>query len=275
MKFNESKCSVLHIGKNNPKNNYMMGHTPLKVVEKERDLGVVVSAGDTLCWEEQIRGMIGKAKQMTSWIIRNVVSRKPELLIQFYKAFVRPHLEYAVQVWAPTARHGNWGIIMEIEDCQRQFTMITEDMGLLSYRQKLQRLRLTTLLERRMRGDLIETFKIINGFVNYGHNMFGTNTAYRTRNFNVTSHHLLRSAHDFFNSRVIKYWNQLPLRVRNSTSINTFKASLDLFRLSKPDSPNGFWKLLEEISNRISDKSEHVEYLLANCNVAMRQNILF
>ena len=50
MKFNESKCSVLHIGKVKPKNNYMMGHTPLQVVEKERDLGVVISAGDTLCW---------------------------------------------------------------------------------------------------------------------------------------------------------------------------------------------------------------------------------
>ena len=275
MKFNESKSSVLHIGKNNPKNNHMMGHTPLKVVEKERDLGVVVSAGDTLCWEEQIRGMIGKAKQMTSWIIRIVVSRKPELLIQFYEAFVRPHLEYAVQVWAPTARHGNWGIIMEIEDCQRQFTMITEGMGLLSYRQKLQRLRLTTLLERRMRGDLIETFKIINGFVNYGHNMFGTTTTYQTRNVNVTSHHPLRSAHDVLNNRVIKYWNQLPLRVRNSTSINDFKAGRDLFKLSKPDSPNGFWKLSEEIFNRISDKSEHVNYLLASRDVAMRQNILF
>ena len=85
---------------------------------------------------------------MTSWIIGNVVSRKPELLIPFYKALVRLHFEYTMQVWAPTARHGNWGIIMEIEDCQRQFTMITEGMGLLSYRQKLQRLRLTTLLER-------------------------------------------------------------------------------------------------------------------------------
>ena len=60
MKFNESKCSVSHIGKDNPKNSYMMGHTPLQVVEKEGDLGVVVSAGDTLCWEEQIREMIGK-----------------------------------------------------------------------------------------------------------------------------------------------------------------------------------------------------------------------
>ena len=111
MKFNESNCRVLHIGKDNPKNKYMMGHTPLQVVEKERDLGVVVSAGDTLCWEEQTRGMIGKAKQMTSRIIRNVVSRKPEVLISFNKAFVRPHLEYVVQVWAPTARHGNWGNI--------------------------------------------------------------------------------------------------------------------------------------------------------------------
>ena len=113
-----------------------------------------------------------------------------------------------------------------------------------------------------MRGDVIETFKIINGFVNYGHNIFGTTTTYRTRNLNVTSHHPLRSAHDVLNNRVIKYWNQLPLRVRNSTSINAFKAGLDLFKLSKPDSPNGFWKLSEEIFNRISDKSEHLNYLL-------------
>ena len=108
-----------------------------------------------------------------------------------------------------------------------------------------------------------------NGFVNYGHNMFCS------RNLNVTSHHLLRSAHDFFNNRVIEYWNQLPLHVQNSTSINAFKAGLDLFKLSKPDSPHGFCKLSEEIFNRISDKSEHVNYLLANRDVAMRQNIFF
>ena len=64
-----------------------------------------------------------------------------EVLIPFHKAFVRPHLEYAVQVWAPTIRHGNWGIILEIEDCQRQFTRIIEGMGLLPYPQRLQSLR--------------------------------------------------------------------------------------------------------------------------------------
>ena len=45
--------------------------------------------------------------------------------------------------------------------------------------------------------------------------------------------------------------------------------------LLTPDSPNGFWKLSEEISNRISGDSEHVSYLLANRDVAMRQNIMF
>ena len=54
MKFIESKCSILHIGKDNPKSNYTMGSSPLQVVERERDLGVVVSAGDTLCCEEHI-----------------------------------------------------------------------------------------------------------------------------------------------------------------------------------------------------------------------------
>ena len=42
--------------------------------------------------------MIGKGKQMTSWIIGNVASRKPEVLIPFYKVFVRALLEYALQV---------------------------------------------------------------------------------------------------------------------------------------------------------------------------------
>ena len=150
-----------------------------------------------------------------------------------------------------------------------------EGMDLLPYRQRLQCLRLTTLLERRMRGDLIETFKIINGFVNYGHSMFRKNTAYQTRNLKVTSHHSLTSARDFFNNKVIKYWNQLLLRVRYSASINAFKAGLDHFKLSKPDSPNGFWELSEQVFNRISDESEHVNYLLANRDVPMRQNILF
>ena len=128
-------------------------------------------------------------------------------------------------------------------------------MSLLSYHRRLQRFRLTTFLELRMRGDLIEDFKIINCFVNYGHNMYGTNTAYRTRNLDVTSHHPLRSEHDFFNKEL----SNIGTSCHYACEIPQVS---DLFNLSKPDSLNGFWKLSEEIFNGISNKSEHVNSLL-------------
>ena len=58
---------------------------------------------------------------------------------------------------------------MELEGIQRTFTRMIDGMDDLSYKERLNKLGLTTLLERRMRGDLIETYKILNG-----HNKYGT-----------------------------------------------------------------------------------------------------
>ena len=72
------------------------------------------------------------------------------------------------QAWAPMARHGNWSLILELEGVQRSFTRMIDGVGLLTYRDRLDKLKLTTLLERRVCGDLIEMFKIQEGFVSYG-----------------------------------------------------------------------------------------------------------
>ena len=113
---------------------------------------------------------------------------------------------------------------------------MVDGMGYLSYRERLQKLGLTTLIERRMRGDLIETFKIMNGAVNYGQYMFHRNSAYNTRNINVASHHPTTASRDFFSNRVIEYWNQLPPPVKHASSVNAFKAGLDYFKFRKPNS---------------------------------------
>ena len=55
---------------------------------------------------------------------------------------------------------------------QRSFTRLVEGIGLLPYKDRLKELQLTTLLERHMRGDIIETFKIISGKVDYGKEIF-------------------------------------------------------------------------------------------------------
>ena len=71
----------------------------------------------------------------------NVASRKQEVFIPFTKHILDPIWNMQCRC-DTTARHGNWGIIMEIEDCQRQFTKIIEGMSLLPYRQRLQLQRL-------------------------------------------------------------------------------------------------------------------------------------
>ena len=42
MEFNESKCKVLHIGKNNPRYGYQMNGVNLEVSDKEKDVGVMI-----------------------------------------------------------------------------------------------------------------------------------------------------------------------------------------------------------------------------------------
>ena len=72
---------------------------------------------------------------------------------------MRPHLEYCVQFWSPNLRKD----IIAIEGVQRRFTRLIPGMSGLSYDQRLHRLGLYSLEFRRLRGDLIETYKILKG----------------------------------------------------------------------------------------------------------------
>ena len=125
-------------------------------------MGVLTSG--TLLWNDQIESCISKANQMLCWISRNLISREKSLMLRVYKTLIRPHLEYCVQLWNPAAEHGNWSLILRIESVQRRFTRMIEEVGLLPYSERLRILQLTTLAERRSRGDLIEVYKSNKGF---------------------------------------------------------------------------------------------------------------
>ena len=80
------------------------------------------------------------------------------MFLPLYKAIVRSHLDSCISVWAPYKIEQ----IKQVERVQRLATKMIPGLKGLSYAQRLTKLKLPTLLYRRIRGDLIETFKILS-----------------------------------------------------------------------------------------------------------------
>ena len=86
--------------------------------------------------------------------------KSKDTVLQLYKSLVRPHLEYCIQCWNPYYRKDSE--LMEKD--QRRATRMIDSLKKYCYHERLHRLQLTTLENRKVRGDLIEVYKIVNGF---------------------------------------------------------------------------------------------------------------
>ena len=154
---------------------------------------------------------------------------------------------------------------------------------MLPYSQRLDILKLTTLTERRLSGDLIETFKMINGLVAYGKDIFclrrsGLNILNRGSRSKDKSIRNLKSS--FLPERVVNYWNRLPTKVKTSGSVHEFKIKLEYFKTCcLVENSGNYWEvssaILDKIEglNYLDNKAKHNAYLLENPYVAKRKGI--
>ncbi|GAB0187291.1 mitochondrial enolase superfamily member 1 [Grus japonensis] len=99
IKFNKGKCKVLHLGRNNPKHNYMLGATQLESSFAEKDLEVLMDTRMNISKQHALAAK--KVNGILGCIRRSVASWFREVILPLSFALVRPHLEYYVQLWAP------------------------------------------------------------------------------------------------------------------------------------------------------------------------------
>ena len=224
MPFNVDKCKVMHIGHRNPQTEYSLQGRLLESTVTEKDLGVVISSD--LKFSKQCIEAEKKAQRMLGYIKRQFGYRNREIVLTLYNSLVRPHLEYAVQFWSPTLRKD----IARLERVQARATKLIPSLRHKRYEDRLKELDLFSLETRRLRGQLIELFKILKGFdnVDYG-NMFCLKEGI-TRNNGLKLE--LRRFHrdlcgNFFTYSICDKWNSLPMEVVNSESVESFKTRLD------------------------------------------------
>ena len=78
---------------------------------------------------------------------------------RLYNYYITPHIEYSVRAWSPYLRKD----IECLEQVRRRATKLVRGSNKKTYDEWLQLLGLTTLETKRLREDLIETYKLLTG----------------------------------------------------------------------------------------------------------------
>ena len=224
MLFNLDKCKVMHFGKHNDKELYFMGNTCLSPVVEEKDLGVIIQ--DDLKISKQCAKAVKTANRILGMISRTFILKSREIILQLYKSLVRPHLENCVQAWRPHLKKD----IDLLEKVQRRATRMIDSFRNFSYEDRLIKLNLTTLETRRLRGDLIEVFKMYKGFDNVNMHDYFTLSVNNLRgnSCKLFKPRINTDVGKFsFANRVINEWNLLSDDILSCCTVDKFKNKLD------------------------------------------------
>ena len=230
LEFNPDKCHVLSLGKFEKirhTHHYSLCGEELDHVFEEKDLGIIIDAD--LKFEEHMASKVNKANAIMGLIRRTFSFLDGKLFKQLYTSFVRPHLEYGQAVWSPyLMKH-----IGMIENVQKRATKLVDGLNNMEYTERLQILKLPTLVYRRARGDMAELFK---HFHVYDRETLSRSFKPRDRSSRHHQYQLMPNKakdglrgiqNNSFYHRTIDIWNNLPRKVVDAGNINGFKNKLD------------------------------------------------
>jgi hypothetical protein len=235
LKISPEKCYLLHIGSNNPKNNYKLHKIEIPTIKNEdsvRDLGIHFSFD--LKWEKHLKIISGKANRVAFSLLKNLKTNNPKLLIELYMIYVLPLTEFSSQVFNPYLKKD----IELLEKVQKMFLRIVYNRShphqeTPNYSNLLKIFKLDSLEIRRLKLDLIFFHKILHGKIRINYQNSFTIKETKTRGEEYKIHIPAVSnkiRHNSFFIRVPRQYSLLPSNIRKSTP-DQFKALLELVDL--------------------------------------------
>jgi len=139
-----------------------------------------------------------------------------------YKTYIRPHLEFCIQAWSPYFIKD----IQVLENVQKTATNLVPKLRKYSYPDRLKTIGITSLKER-VRGDMIEVYKLLIGKEHIEYEQFFTlaQPHYGMRGHEqklAKDRSRLDTRKHFFSQRVVNV-HSLSAEVVNAGSVNSFK----------------------------------------------------
>ena len=154
------------------------------------------------------------------------VSRDPSLMKSFFITYVRPLLEYGSVVWSPVSTAG----INKIEGVQRSFLKKIYNFSEICYKDRLDRLNLSSLQHRRLITDVMFLFDTLAGEKDIqlnGHVTLREPGITRGHNLRIVIPKVVHNATKrFFISRIARHWNALPNLILDCRNPNSLRLAL-------------------------------------------------
>ena len=228
LRFHPDKCVVMNVGNNNlPQKKYKLSNELpyMKSSDCEKDIGVYIDS--RLTFEKHMNEKINKTNTIVGMMKRSFEHIDKSTFKLIYTGLVRPHLEYANAVWCPYKKKD----IRVIENVQRRATRLIPGFKEFTYEERLRRLNLPTLRYRRIRGDMIEVFKLMNDKYDFDSTKLFTirnNSTTRGHSCKIYKERARLNVRKFsFTQRVCNVWNSLPDHVVSARTVLAFEKRLD------------------------------------------------
>ena len=200
-------------------------------------MGVIIN--NKLTPYDQCAQAAKKANQALGMLKRTFKFRDKIIWQKLYKAIVRSKLEYCNTIWRPTTKRDK----KVLERVQMRAMSCIHGLEGLTYEEKLYECHMTNLAERRNRGDMLQTYKIIHKkddtgsyqqFETVDINRCGLQTRQSSDPHNVKQPKAKTAyGQRRFANRIAKMWNYLPQEIKSAPSVDSFKNKYDVFMRAK------------------------------------------